>query len=85
MSEPENLENHKLQMGKVVVLSVTGALVGALALFLITKLGGDPRHVPQENYNLVVWIGTLMGLCSGAIVGAICGLASVFLGNQEPK
>ena len=68
---------------KIIGSSVAGAMVGALVLFLITKFAGDPRHLPQHNYNLIVWISTLMGFCSGAIIGAMCGLASGLSSQQK--
>ena len=76
-------------MKNVVGFSLVGALVGALAVLLIMQLG-DPGSYPREYSSsglkqVVLWIGTLMGLCSGAIIGAICGLVSVWQAAQNPE
>ncbi len=78
-------------MWKITLCIVLGALIGAVILYFWARSGGDtmayyPVYVQGPDYppasiavncqQVVEKAGLILGACSGAIAGAIVGLAS---------
>ena len=75
-------------MVKVLACAAVGAIVGGVLLFVVSQIGEDavvfyPIHQAGTlgkqdaiNYGAIVTrFALIMGVCAGAIVGAIAGLA----------
>jgi hypothetical protein len=79
----------RLQAG---VLALTGAVLGGVGLFVMTAwllLKGGPQvglHLQLLRHYFigysVTWIGSVVGLCYGALLGALAGWSIGMLYNR---
>ena len=72
-------------MGKVALSALVGAIVGGVILVLVAKMGGPAviqvgtaASVPQAvNLDGIVFkLALLLGVSTGALVGALAGVAA---------